>query len=163
MCCCDSHIQPIHSGAGLVCLLLNIFFPPFGTMVYACKAVHAGEAWKVFIIQFILLFIPFVNIGAYIWIICHGVAIYKKSSDHHFVETMGHYEKMDHHNQMPVVVNVHGGVPPMMQQPPVMMQMGPGNPYPAGQMMMPPPQPVYTGFVAPDVHFPQPHHVPPHH
>lgn len=85
MCCDNHHIQPIDSCTGLICLLLNIFMPSFGSMVYACSVghEHRGKAWGTAIVQFILMLVPLVNIGIYIWIIVYGCQINSKSSDHH--------------------------------------------------------------------------------
>ena len=100
MCTDSHHLEGVSHCAGLSALLLNIFLPPIGSFVYACSVNgHSGTAWCTAITQFILLFVPFVNIGSYIWGIVYGVQIFKRSGDHH-----ENYQKMDNHT--PLVVNI---------------------------------------------------------
>lgn len=77
--------SPMH----IVCLIMNIFLPGWGTMVSAYSCVHAirEEGQKCCscgtfsdgMLQFYLAPLLF----GWVWSILFGVAIYKKGRDHH--------------------------------------------------------------------------------
>ena len=90
--CSGSVVQTLKSPMHIVCLILNIFLPGWGTMVSAFSCVHApikvdGEVQKCCscgtfsdgMIQFYLFPLLF----GWIWSIIFGIAIYKKGRDHH--------------------------------------------------------------------------------
>ena len=99
MCCycvCPGYgsITPMNGFAGLACLLLNIFLPGVGTMVNGCCGQHCcgGIIWG--ILQ--ILTIPFLGFG-WIWSICYGCEIYRRSGDTSGnVHVHHHYHKQDY-------------------------------------------------------------------
>jgi TM2 domain-containing membrane protein YozV len=80
MCCPEETINPTNTVMGIVCLVLNIFFPGIGTMVNGCLGVHCSTGIIYGILQ--LLTAPLL-IG-WIWSIIYGIKILQLSGkDHH--------------------------------------------------------------------------------
>ena len=85
--CDGSLVYTLRSPLHIVCLILNIFLPGWGTMVSACACVHAtkDEKGKTFncgtfadgMIQFYLSPLIF----GWVWSIVFGIALYKKGRD----------------------------------------------------------------------------------
>lgn len=90
-CVCPGYgsITPMGGCAAFACLLLNIFLPGVGTIVNGLCGRHCcmGIIWG--ILQ--ILTIPLLLFG-WVWSICYGLEIYRRSGDHQSV-TVVHYHK----------------------------------------------------------------------
>ncbi len=86
-------IAPVGSCCGCMLLLLNIFFPGFGTMINSCLGHHcSGTTFLVGIAQ--LLLTPLL-IG-WIWSIWWGCLM--TNSEHHHVEEHHHHHHHGGHH-----------------------------------------------------------------
>lgn len=88
---CFDVINETDRCTALICLILNIFLPGFGTMLNGCCGAKCPIAILVGILQ--ILLIPVLLIG-WVWSILYGLEIYRRSGDH--VHHHHHYHKSDH-------------------------------------------------------------------
>ena len=87
VCCEGSQVYTLRGSIHIICLILNILLPGWGTMISACACVHAirdeerGKCnWGTFVDGMIQFYTAPLLFG-WIWSIIFGVALYRKTRD----------------------------------------------------------------------------------
>ena len=92
---CGGEANRSDHSLAVLCLVLNIFVPGFGTIINAYQSHHnRGTGVCIGILQFLLT----VFLIGWIWSIVYGINIVHQSSGHHGEHGHGHGHEHGHHD-----------------------------------------------------------------